>query len=45
MSEEDKPAFNCWQLENRDKWERFVDWLGAHKIKITTENAFNMAKY
>jgi hypothetical protein len=45
VNEGDKPAFNRWKLENQDKWERFVDWFGARKIKITTENAFNMAKY
>ncbi|MFM2224978.1 MAG: hypothetical protein RJA07_1180 [Bacteroidota bacterium] len=37
--------FVIWQVKNKDKWERFIEWYKNHPINITDENKFVRTKY
>jgi tetratricopeptide (TPR) repeat protein len=37
--------FSIWQLKNKEKWEKFIEWYKTHSLVITNENKFVRTKY
>ncbi|MEN9523126.1 MAG: hypothetical protein RL065_1503 [Bacteroidota bacterium] len=37
--------FSIWQLKNKEKWEKFIEWFKTHNLVITNENKFVRTKY
>jgi hypothetical protein len=41
----DQAGFDKWQSENKDKWERFIQWFGDNGLKINDTNKFYREQY
>ncbi|MEY2830725.1 MAG: hypothetical protein RIQ33_2583 [Bacteroidota bacterium] len=37
--------FTIWQLKNKEKWEKFIEWYKSHKLEINNNNKFVRFKY
>ena len=37
--------FSIWQLKNKEKWDKFIEWFKTHGLTITNENKFVRTKY
>lgn len=41
----DEDGFQQWQSENKEKWEKFVDWFTENKLSISPENVLISFQY